>query len=261
MKINIDTDNKTLEYQSGNNFPVTIPLYSPQAFSLVSEVWLKQEWNHFHWQSFSWLGFQIWQLPEDILRLQEVLAELKPDVIIETGINNGGSTIFFASLCRLLGRGRVISLDIHIPPAVRTAINDSSLAEQILLIEGDSTSPEVIKQVRDAVLPGESVFVFLDSDHHKVHVRQELEAYGPLVTPGSYIVATDGVMERLSDTPNGHPDWRTDNPAEAAREFSAAHPEFTLRRPSARFCNDKTLDNLTYWPDAWLQRCTELGAQ
>ncbi|SIR93648.1 Cephalosporin hydroxylase [Aquipseudomonas alcaligenes] len=253
MKISIDTESRTLDYQSAAGSG-TLPLYSKEAFHLISDVWIKQEWNQLHWQSFSWLGFQIWQLPEDVLRLQEVLAKLQPDLIIETGINNGGSCIFFASLCRLLGRGRVVSIDIQIPAQVREAIATSPLADLITLIEGDSVSEEVASRVREQVRPGESVFVFLDSDHHKAHVLSELEAYAPLVTPGSYIVAADGVMERLTETPNGDPHWTYDNPAEAARAYAASHPEFAILRPTALFGDDKTLDNLTYWPDAWLYR-------
>jgi cephalosporin hydroxylase len=200
---------------------------------------------------------QIWQLPEDILRLQEVIASIKPDVIIETGVNQGGSSIFFASLCRMLGRGRVISIDIQVPPEVRQAIEQSPFGDLITLIEGDSASPEVIAAVKAQVAPGESVFVFLDSDHSKAHVRRELDAFGPLVTPGSYIVAADGIMERLTDTPNGDTGWALDNPAEAAREYHAAHPEFALRRPAALFGDEKTLDNLTYLTDAWLHRLTD----
>lgn len=254
MKVSIDTELQTLEYQAEGSPGTSLPLYSKEAFRLLSGIWLKQEWNQLHWQSFSWLGFQIWQLPEDVLRLQEVIARLQPDLIIETGINTGGSCVFFASMCRLLGRGRVISIDIHIPEQVRTSIDKSPFADLITLVEGDSASTEVIDSIRTQVVHGESVFVFLDSDHRKDHVRRELEAYAPLVTPGSYIVAADGVMEHLADTPNGDRSWSLDNPAEAAREFSAAHPEFIIQRPTALFSDDRCLDNLTYWPDAWLYR-------
>ncbi|MBD9417102.1 hypothetical protein IB234_21250 [Pseudomonas sp. PDM16] len=143
MKVSIDTELQTLEYQAKGSPDTSLPLYSKDAFRLLSGIWLKQEWNQLHWQSFSWLGFQIWQLPEDALRLQEVIARLHPDLIIETGINTGGSCIFFASLCRLLGQGRVIS-DIHIPEQVRTSIDKSPFADLITLIEGDSASTEVI---------------------------------------------------------------------------------------------------------------------
>jgi cephalosporin hydroxylase len=96
--------------------------------------------------------------------------------------------------------------------------------------------------------------VVLDSDHSKAHVARELEAYGPLVTAGSYIVATDGIMQDLHDVPRGRADWRDDNPAAAARDFAARHPEFTLDPPAWEF-NESDLDRpITGWPDAWLRR-------
>ena len=252
MKITIDTEAQTLEYQCGEAAPALLPLYSRKAFQMVSEVWLKQEWNQLHWQSFSWLGFQLWQLPEDVLRLQEVIASVRPDVIVETGVNQGGSAVFFASLCRALGRGRVVSIDIHIPPEVRQAVDACPLGDLITLIEGDSVSPAVVERVRRSVGPGQTVLVFLDSDHSRAHVRRELDAYGPLVTPGSYIVATDGVMQQLADTPLGHAHWRDDNPAAAARDYAAEHPEFALRRPTTLYNDALSSPELTYWPDAWL---------
>ena len=254
MKITIDTDAQSLEYQAGDETPTRLPLYSSEAFRVVSQVWLKQEWNQQHWQSFSWLGFQFWQLPEDVLRLQEVIARVRPDVIIETGVNRGGSAVFFASLCRSLGRGRVISIDLQIPPELREAVDACPLGDLITLIEGDSASPAVVDRVRRSVGAGQTVFVFLDSDHSKAHVRRELDAYGPLVTPGSYIVATDGVMAHLADTPGGQMHWLEDNPAAAARAYAAEHPEFELRRPAALYNETFVEEALTYWPDAWLYR-------
>lgn len=254
MKVTIDTAASTLDVQSDDGSRQRHPLYSPQAFRLLSGVWLKQEWSLLHWQSFSWLGFQLWQLPDDVLRLAEVIHTVQPDVIIETGVNRGGSAVLFATLCRALGKGRVISIDIRIPQEVRDAVAACPLADLVTLIEGDSAAPEVVSIVHRAVRAGESVLVFLDSDHSKTHVRRELEAYGPLVTPGSYIVAADGVMQDLTDTPLGHAHWRDDNPAAAARAFALDHPEFVIRRPVARFNDHLAPDNLTYWPDAWLLR-------
>ena len=102
--------------------------------------------------------------------------------------------------------------------------------------------------------PGETVLVLLDSNHSFAHVAAELEAYCGLVTPGSYIVATDGVMENLSDVPRGSPGWKTDNPSEAARRFAAAHPEFVLEQPAWPFNESSLGKNLTHWPEAWLRR-------
>ena len=227
-----------------------------EGFKVLSELWLKQEWNLCHWQSFSWLGYQIWQLPEDIFRLQEVIFDLKPDVILETGVKHGGSSIFFASLCQLLGRGRVISIDIQIPEAVNVHLQSSPLARLITLIEGNSVDPKIIERVKGLIAPDEKVLVFLDSDHSKRHVLAELEAYADLVPEGYYLIVTDGVMELLASTPRGRSEWVEDNPSAAARQFAAEHPEFELSRPRAKFNNESVVEGLTFWPDAWLKRTT-----
>ena len=254
MKITIDTEANTIVSIGTDGKEQTVPVYSQEGFELVSKVWLKQEWNQLHWQSFSWLGFQVWQLPEDLLRLQEAVVRLRPDVIIEAGVNRGGSAIFFASLCRLLGKGRVVSIDIHIPDEVRRTVADSQFADLITLIEGDSASDEVIKQAGKGIGKNDRVFVFLDSDHSKAHVLRELQAYSRVVTPGSYIVAADGVMQSLTDTPYGNKAWEQDNPAMAAREFVASHPEFVIERPKALFGDQYIIESMTFWPDAWIKR-------
>lgn len=254
MKLTLDTVTQTITCFDDGKEKSQIPIYSQEGFKLLSSIWLKQEWNQLHWQSFSWLGFQIWQLPEDVLRLQEVIATLKPDVIVETGVNLGGSAIFFASICRLLGKGRVISIDIHIPTEVRQAVEKSPFSDLITLIEGDSTSADVVDQVKDKIGEEEKVFVFLDSDHSKAHVLRELHAYSGLVSLDSYIVATDGVMQSLTDTPYGRKEWAEDNPAAAAREFAASHPEFIIKRPTTLFGDEYVIESMTFWPDAWLKR-------
>lgn len=254
MKLILDTTDSVITSISEDGETSHTAIYSQEGFKLLSSFWLKQQWNQLHWRSFSWFGFEIWQFPEDLLRLQEVVLAIKPDVIVETGVNRGGSAIFFATMCRLLGKGRVISIDIQIPPDVKQSVESSPFADLITLIEGDSTSSDVVEQVRRLVDEEEKVFVFLDSDHSKAHVLRELKAYSSLVAPGSYIVATDGVMQSLTDTPNGQKGWNKDNPAAAAREFVLSHPEFVIRRPPALFGEEFVIDELTYWPDAWLYR-------
>lgn len=257
MKLSIDTIKRTICSIKADGRETTAPLYSQEGFKLLSRIWLKQEWNQLHWQSFSWFGFQIWQFPDDLLRLQEVIVSLKPDVIVETGVSRGGSSIFYATLCRLLGNGKVVSIDISIPKEIQKKIEQSPFADLITLVEGDSASPEVLEKVRQCVGSNKKVFVFLDSDHSKAHVLRELNAYAGLVSPGSYIVAADGVMQRLTDTPWGKPEWIDDNPAAAAHEFVASHPEFAIKRPTALFGEEYVIEDLTYWPDAWLYRLPE----
>jgi cephalosporin hydroxylase len=253
VKIIIDTDELIIQTRNGGN-EVDIPLYSQEGFRLLSSIWIKQEWNQLHWQTFSWFGFPVWQFPDDLLRLQEIIVALRPDVIVETGVSQGGSSIFFATLCRLLGKGRVVSVDIVVPADLRARIEQSPFGDLITLIQGDSTSTAVVEKVREHTKSDSKVFVFLDSDHSKSHVMEELNAYADMVTPGSYIVAADGVMQHLADTPWGKAEWIDDNPATAAREFVAAHPEFVIKRPPALCGNEHVIEELTYWPDAWIYR-------
>jgi len=250
MKFTIDTKRGTVLLDDGNIYP----LYSKESLERLSELWVKVQWNELNWQSLSWMGMPIWQLAEDMIRLQEVICQLQPDVIIETGTNEGGSAIFFASLCKLLDHGRVISIDVSIPEHVRNEVSKHSLGSLVTLIEGDSVSPETLRKVSDLIGDEERVMVFLDSAHTKAHVLSELKMYEQFVKPGSYIVATDGVMETLYDTPNGDPLWEKDNPASAARDFQKENNNFVIERPKALFNEDKVVNSLTYWPDAWLKR-------
>ncbi len=191
-----------------------------------------------------------------MIRLQEVIYTVQPDVIIETGIAHGGSLIYYAGLCKTLDKGRVIGIDIEIRPHNRTMIEAHALSPWITLVEGSSTDPAVVQRVESLLRPGETVLILLDSDHSKSHVLAELEAYQRFVTPGSYIVATDGIMQALHDVPHGKPEWIWDNPAAAAGEFAARHPEFRLQQPPWPF-NESRLDtNIIHWPSAWLQRTT-----
>ncbi len=150
--------------------------------------------------------------------------------------------------------GRAIGIDIELRPQNRKAIESHELASYVALIEGDSASSEVVARVHELVRPGDKVMVILDSSHAKAHVLKELEAYAPLVSLGSYIVATDGIMGLVHDTPRGKAEWNSDNPTQAAREFAARHPEFVLEEPKWRF-NESGLDRtITAWPGGWLKR-------
>lgn len=200
------------------------------------------------------MGRPVIQLPEDMLRIQEVIYQVKPDVLIETGIAHGGSLIFYASLFKAMGRGRVIGVDIEIRPHNRTAIEQHSLYDYLTLIEGSSVASDIVETVKKKIQPGETVMVVLDSCHTKDHVMKELEAYAPLVTPGSYIVATDGIMHWLGNAPRTQDDWSWNNPKNAAEEFAAQHPEFEHEQPKFMFNEGTINDMITYWPSAWLKR-------
>src|SRR6266480_2325826 len=117
---------------------------SPEAFAIVSRAWLRLGWDVKYVYSFTWLGRPIIQLPEDMIRIQEVIYRLRPDVIVETGVAHGGSLIFYASLCHLIGKGRVIGVDIDIRSHNRAAIEAHPLSSLITLVEGDSVAPATI---------------------------------------------------------------------------------------------------------------------
>jgi cephalosporin hydroxylase len=253
MKMEIDMSSATMRVvNAGEN--AEYPLYSKEAFEALSHLWLKVGWNEKYPYTFSWLGRPLIQLPEDVMRIQEVIYQVKPDVIIETGVAHGGSLILYSSLCKAIGKGRVIGIDIEIRKHNREAIEAHELNSYITLIEGSSTDQNIVQSAANLVRPGETVLVILDSNHTKNHVAAELEAYSPLVTVGSYIVATDGSMEFLHDVPRGTANWDSDNPATAAREFAARHPEFTLEQPNWPFNESSLNKNITHWPSAWLKR-------
>jgi cephalosporin hydroxylase len=253
MKLTIDTDVQEISIEDGEE-KRSLPLYSDEAFDLVSRQWIRVGWNQRYPYTFTWLGRPIIQLPEDMIRAQEIIFSVKPDVIVETGVAHGGSLIYYASLLRMLGSGRVIGIDIEIRPHNRQAIEEHPLSSSITLIEGSSVDDGTVARVREAIRSDETVLVFLDSNHTKAHVAAELEKYAPMVSHGSYIVATDGVMEDLEDVPRGVRSWAIDNPSAAAREFAAAHPEFELVQPEWRFNESSLSRNVTHWPDAWLRR-------
>jgi cephalosporin hydroxylase len=253
MKIVIDTvSNEIILDDNGDT--KQIPLFSKDAFEIISRLWVQVGWNEKYQYTFSWLGRPIIQLPEDMIRLQEVIYRIKPDVILETGIAHGGSLIFSASLCKAINKGRVIGVDIEIRPHNRQAIESHELSPYITLIEGSSVDESTVQKVKDLIHPNETVLVILDSNHSKQHVLQELEIYSSFVSKDSYIVATDGIMEDLRSVPRGRHDWVTDNPSAAAKKFLEKNSDFILEQPEWVF-NESDLDkNITHWPNAWLRR-------
>ena len=253
MKLTIDTDAGTLAIEDAGGSR-TLGLYTREAFELLSRQWVRVGWNEKYQYTFSWMGRPVIQLPEDIVRAQEVIYRVQPDVIVETGVAHGGSLVLYASLCKAMGKGRVVGIDIDIRPHNRKAIESHPLAPLVTLIEGSSIEPRVVAATRALIKPGETVMVLLDSNHTREHVLRELELYHGLVTPGSYIVATDGIMRELADLPRGPPDWVDDTPATAARELAARHSEVVLEQPAWPFNESRLAENITHWPGAWLRR-------
>ncbi|MFY9639671.1 MAG: CmcI family methyltransferase [Rhodomicrobium sp.] len=172
---------------------------------------------------WTWLGAPIIQVPADIVAMQEIIWRSKPDIIVETGIARGGSLIFFASILQLLGKGKVIGVDIDIRAHNRDTIEKHPMSERITLIEGSSIAAGTLKAVRSEIPDGASVMAVLDSDHSRDHVLSELRAYAPLVTKGQYLIVADTLLGHLD--PHQTPTARSkiwypgDEPLAALHEY------------------------------------------
>lgn len=252
--IEIDPERRCMTIRT-NGLEESFTLEDPRAFDTLSKLWMRSAWETKYLYTFTWFGRPIIQLPDDMFRVQEVLYSLRPDVVIETGVAHGGSLMFYASIFEAMKHGRVIGVDIEIRPHNRSAIEAHPLSSRISLIEGNAIAADVIANVRSGVNSSERVLVFLDSNHSYDHVLAELEAYAPLVTVGSYIVATDGIMKDLVGSPRSQTDWGTNNPYHAAQDFLLRHPEFVLEEPTRAFDESSgVISNVTQWPGAWLRR-------
>ena len=199
--------------------------------------------------NFTWMGRPIIQYPQDIIAMQELIWELKPDAIIETGIARGGSIVFYASMLELIGKGEVLGIDIDIREHNRADIELHPMFKRISMIEGDSVSGQVMEQVAAFAEGKETVLVALDSNHTHEAVLKELELYSKFVTANSYIVVFDTVVE---DMPSGffadRPWDKGNNPKTAVWEFLKTHQEFEI---------DKSIQNkllITVNPDGYLKR-------
>lgn len=231
-----------------------LDISSPEAFELISRAWLRVGWDTKYVYGFSWLGRPIIQLPEDLLRIQEVIYDLQPDVIVETGVAHGGSLVFYASLCTAMGKGRVIGVDVEIRQHNRLAIEGHRLSPLISLVEGSSINEKTIASVKNKIGSSETVLVILDSNHLKDHVLAELEAYSPLVSSGSFIVACDGIMQQVVGAPRTSDDWSWNNPISAVHDFINRHPEFECIEPVWPFNEGLISNRVTYWPKAFLRK-------
>jgi len=228
----------------------TVDLYSREGFEMLSNLWIKVAAENRMMYEPTWLGRPIIQFPTDIVAIQELLWKVQPDVVIETGVAHGGSLMLSAALLELLGRGKVIGIDIEIRPHNRAAIEAHPLKRRIELIEGSSIAPETVSAARRLAADAEVVLVIFDSNHTYDHVLQELELYAPLVTAGSYLVAHDGAQAWVADIPSAKSAWQDGGPLEAIHEFLAGHKEFRIDPFYTRF-------GITSSPDGYLRRLTK----
>lgn len=182
-----------------------------------------------------WLGIRTQQCPLDMWVFQEMLAELKPDILVEAGTFHGGSAYFFASIFDMLKHGRVITVDIEDLPG-------KPRHDRITYLLGSSTSDEIMERIKRLIQPGEKVIVILDSDHHKAHVLEEMKRYSPLVSPDSYLIVQDTHFNGHPILPNFGP-----GPMEAVTEFLQSNADFRPDRSREKF-------GMTFNPSGFLKR-------
>jgi len=184
---------------------------------------------------FRWMGRPVIQFPQDLVATQEILWAVQPDLVIETGIAHGGSLIFYASILELIGKGQVVGVDIEIRPHNREAIEAHPMFKRIELIEGSSTDDAIFAQVRERAADKQTVLVALDSNHTHDHVLAELRLYSQLVTPGSYLIAFDTIVEKMPPEFSANRPWKPgDSPATAVAQFL---------KETDRFVVDETIDH------------------
>ena len=248
-----------------------------QAMLQSTRAWMGQANAHKYSYHFEWMGRPIIQYPQDIVAMQELIWQTKPDLIVETGIAHGGSLIFNASqlaqldFCDAIENGhtldpksskrKVLGIDIDIRVHNRAAIEAHPMASRIQMIEGSSVAPRVIEQVRQVALGYQRVLVCLDSNHTHAHVLAELEAYAPLVTEGSYCVVFDTIVEDMPKAMFPDRPWGPgDNPKTAVWEYLRlldTEGRTGTDCTALRFEVDKSIQSkllITVAPDGYLRR-------
>ena len=215
---------------------------------LTGEFFLKTcEYRYSY--NFSWLGRPVIQYPQDLVAMQEIIWQVKPDLIVETGIAHGGGLIFYASMLELMGAdGQVLGIDVDIRKHNRVEIENHPMFKRISMIEGSSVDEAVVSRVYQAANGKQRVLVVLDSLHTHDHVLKELKAYSPLVRKGSYLAVFDTVIE---DMPSG---YFADRPWDKGNNPKTAVWEFL--RGNDRFMIDKDIENkllITVAPDGYLK--------
>jgi len=220
-----------------------------------SIAWVRDTAKYNYSYNFSWMGRPIIQYPQDMIAMQEIIWQVQPDLIIETGIAHGGSLIFYASMLELNAAcggpegAEVLGVDIDIRPHNRKAIEEHPMFKRIGMIESPSVAPEVIAQVHEKAKGKQSIIIILDSNHTHEHVQAELNAYAQLTTIDSYCVVFDTVIEDMpADFFPDRPWGLGNNPKTAVWEWLKSHPEFQI---------DKSIQNkllVTVAPDGYLKR-------
>ena len=214
----------------------------------TTRKWFDQSFEHEYSYHFSWLGRPIIQFPQDMIAVQELIWKTKPDLIIETGIAHGGSLIFSASILELLGKGKVVGIDIDIRKHNKKEIEEHPLKKRIIMLEGSSLDENILKKVKKIAQNKKRVLLFLDSFHTHDHVLKELELYSPLVKKGGYIIVFDTMVEFMpKDSFPNRPWGKGNNPHTAVKKFVKKNKRFKI---------DKEIEGkllITSCPDGFLK--------
>lgn len=206
----------------------TVNLYSREGLELIASLWLKLSCEYRLMYEPTWMGVPIIQLPSDIVMMQELIWKLRPDVIVECGLAHGGSAVMYASICELIGKGKVIGIDLEVRQYNRVVIQGHPMSRRIEIIECSSIDNNTVELVRGKVGNAQTVLVVLDSNHSYDHVLKELNLYHSMVTPNSYLVAMDGAQAHVWEIPRCKNLSRDDNPLRAIKEFLKDHPEWEV---------------------------------
>jgi len=205
-----------------------VKLYTKEGFEMLSNLWIKVAAEFKVNYELTWLGRPIIQFGSDMIMLQELIWEVKPDIFIETGIAHGGSLIYTASLFEMIGNGRVIGIDIDIREHNKVAILAHPMFKRISMIEGSSVADSTILALEKQLESGKKIMVMLDSNHSREHVLNEINLYSKYIPVGSYLIVQDGAQKWVADIPRGKAEWMDDNPLNAIDDFLKVNSDFVV---------------------------------
>ncbi len=239
----------TPEQFDEHNRAAVLAMGEDQEMVQLTQQWFQKASKLEYSYHFKWLGIPIIQFPQDVVAVQELVWDIKPDLIVETGVARGGSLILYASLLEMIGgEGTVLGIDIDIRPHNRALIETHPMSRRIELLEGSSVADEIVEQVFHRASSAKRVLVILDSNHTHEHALEEMKKYSPLVDKGSYLIVLDTVIEDMPSEFSSQRPWGPgDNPKTAVHEFLKTNSRFEIDRA----IQDKL--QITVGPDGYLK--------
>jgi len=237
---------KKLAQAAEGRFGINLTDYAEYLTDDIRHLWLRMHAN-LHLYNRTWLGVPIKQHPSDMVTMQEMIHQVRPRWVIETGTKFGGGCLFYSSILEMIGHGEVVGVDVRLLPEALEVLKHPNGKRIHSLHEFDSVSPEWLAKLKSILCEEGPVIVILDSCHDKAHVLKELEIYSKLVTPGSYLLCCDASWKYCADSPIAGEDWDWNNPHAAIMEFLEGTDSFV---------NDMELcwHKETYFHDGYLKR-------